>query len=65
VRRKVKLSEGDTVEVQAAGAREVRLKRIVPLEELEGAWADDPSIDKAKDEVSKIWKTWKIPRKSA
>lgn len=65
VRRKVKLAEGDTVEIEAVGPREVRLRRIIPLDELEGAWANDPSVDRAREEVSKLWKTWKISKKSA
>lgn len=60
VRRKVRLSEGDTVEIEAVGAEQVLLKRIIPLEELEGAWANDPSIDKSMEEVRKLWASWKI-----
>ncbi len=65
VRKKVKLAEGDTVEIEAVGSEEVILKRIIPLEELKGAWANDPQIDSAMEEVDKLWKNWKIPKKSA
>ncbi|HZW57535.1 MAG TPA: AbrB/MazE/SpoVT family DNA-binding domain-containing protein [Nitrososphaerales archaeon] len=60
VRRKVKLAEGDTVEIEAVGAEQVLLKRIIPLEELEGVWANDPSIDKSMEEVGELWESWKI-----
>lgn len=65
VRKKVKLSEGDMVEVEALDSQKVILKRIIPLEELKGAWADDPSIDGAMEEVKELWKNWKMPKKSA
>jgi len=65
VRNKVKLNEGDIVDIKALDAERVILKRIIPLEELEGAWSDDPSIDRAMDEVQRLWKNWKTPRKSA
>ena len=64
VRRKVKLNEGDMVEVQALDAERIILKRIIPLEELKGAWADDPEIDEAMENVKKLWKSWKIQKKS-
>lgn len=65
VRRKVKLNEGDDVEVWALDSRQVLLRRIIPLEELKGAWAGDPSIDESIEEVKKLWKSWKTPNKSA
>ena len=65
VRRKVKLAEGDTVEIEAVSSEQIILKRIIPLEELNGAWANDPSIDSAMEEVKKLWKSWKITKKSA
>lgn len=64
VRKKVKISEGDTVEVEAVGSEKVVLKRIIPLEELKGAWAQDPSIDEAMEKVKKYWKGWKAPNRS-
>ena len=66
VRKKVKLNEGDTVEIEALNSDQVLLKRIIPLDELKGAWADDPSIDDAMEEVRNLWKNWKmVPKKSA
>lgn len=65
VRRKVKLSEGDIVEIEAIGSEQVILKRVIPIEELKGAWANDPSVDKSMEEVKKLWKSWKTSKKSA
>jgi len=65
VRKKVKLNEGDTVEISALDSQRVILKRVIPLEELKGAWADDPYIDEAMGEVKKLWKSWKMQKKSA
>jgi AbrB family looped-hinge helix DNA binding protein len=65
VRKKVRLNEGDMVEIEALNSDQVVLKRIIPLEELKGAWEDDPSIDEAMEEVRKLWKSWKMPKKSA
>jgi AbrB family looped-hinge helix DNA binding protein len=65
VRRKVKLNEGDTVEIDALDSERVIMKRLIPLKELKGAWAGDPSIDVAMHEVKKLWKSWKAPRGSA
>lgn len=62
VRKKVKLVEGDTVEIEARGSGEVVLKRVIPLPELKEAWADDPSIGKAMQEVDKLWKTPEKPK---
>lgn len=65
VRRKVKLAEGDIVEINALDSDRVIMKRIIPLEELKGAWANDTSMDVAMKEVNKLWKNWKMPKKSA
>ena len=64
VRRKVKFNEGDTVEIDALDSEQVIIKRLIPLDELRGAWADDPSIDVALKEVEKLWKSWKTPKGS-
>lgn len=63
IRKKVKLSEGDTVEIEAIGTERVVLKRIIPIEELEGAWANDASVDEAMSDVKKQWKSWKLQPK--
>ena len=64
VRRKVKFNEGDTVEIDALDSQQVIIKRLIPLDELKGAWADDQSIDVAMQEVKKLWKSWKGPKGS-
>ena len=65
VRKIVKLNEGDTVEIEALNSDQVILKRVIPLEELKGAWANDSEIDNAMGEVERLWKSWKMPKKSA
>ncbi len=64
VRKKVTLAEGDIVDIEPFGPEQIILKRIIPLEELEGAWANDSAVDNAMEEVDKLWKNWKIPKKS-
>ena len=65
VRKRVKFNEGDTVEVDALDSQQVIIRRLIPLDELNGAWADDQSIDIAMQEVKKLWKSWKAPKESA
>ena len=65
VRRKVKLNEGDMVEIEALDSQRVILKRIIPLEQLKGAWASDNEIEEAIEETKKLWKRWKIAKRSA
>jgi AbrB family looped-hinge helix DNA binding protein len=68
VRKKIRLSEGDTVEIEVLDSTQLVLKRVIPLGELKGAWANDPSIDSAMEEVRKDWKNrqkkTRTPRKS-
>lgn len=63
VRKRVRLKEGETVEVEALDPQSVLVKRVIPLEELEGAWKDEPRIGEVMKEVADLWKSWKI-RKS-
>ena len=62
VRKIVKLNEGDTVEIEALNSDQVILKRVIPLEELKGAWANDSEIDNAMGEVERLWKTGRCQR---
>jgi len=64
VRRRVKFSEGDMVEIYALDSQRVVIRRLIPLDELRGAWAGDPSIGAAMHEVKKLWKGWKAPKVS-
>jgi AbrB family looped-hinge helix DNA binding protein len=61
VRDKIKIREGDLMEVQAVDSRRVMLSKIIPEEELAGAW--DEEMDDLMKEVGRIWKNWKLPRK--
>ena len=57
VRRRVKFSEGDMVEIYALDSQRVVIRRLIPLDELRGAWAGDPSIDAAMHELKKLWRS--------
>jgi len=59
VRKKIRLEEGDTVEVEAIDSDRILLKRIIPIDQLEGVWKDEKNVDEAMSEVRKLWKTWK------
>lgn len=64
VRKTVKLKEGESVDIEALDSQRVLVKRVIPLEELEGAWKDDRGVDEAMKEVSDLWKSWKIKRRA-
>ena len=63
VRRTFKIKEGDIMDVQALDSDRVVLRKIIPEEELAGAW--DEEMDVVMREVGKIWKTWKLPKKNS
>jgi len=60
VRSKLKLREGDFIEVEAIDQQRAVLRRIIPPEMLEGAW--DKEMDQAMAEVKKLWRGWKFPK---
>ncbi len=57
VRRRVKLKVGETVDIEAIDSQHVLVKRLIPLEELEGAWKDEPGVDQAMKVVTDLWKS--------
>lgn len=58
VRKKLGIAEGDYVSIETLGKTQAVMKRIVPVEELAGAW--DEEMDKIMEDVRKLWKTWKL-----
>ncbi len=60
VRIKLKLKEGEIVEVLALDEQRAVLKRIIPRETLEGAW--DKEMDHAMAEVGRLWRPWKLSK---
>ena len=56
VRDKLKINDGDFVEVEALGSGRIILNKIIPEEELAGAW--DEEMDEVMKEVGKIWKSF-------
>jgi len=58
VRRKLGIEEGDYVSIETWGKTLAVIKRVVPVEDLAGAW--DEEMDKTMEDVRKLWKTWKL-----
>jgi len=58
VRKKLGIEEGDYVSIETLGKTLAVIKRVVPVEDLAGAW--DEEMDKTMEDVRKLWKTWKL-----
>jgi len=63
VRTKLGIQEGDVIELEAVDQQRAVLRRIIPVELLEGAW--DEEMDRAMAEVRRLWKGWKLPKTCA
>jgi len=61
VRHKIEINEGDYVDIEALDSGRIMLSKIIPEEQLAGAW--DEEMDQVMKEVGKIWKNWKLPKK--
>lgn len=62
VRKTFKIKEGDVMDIRPLNSNSIVLQRIIPEEELAGAW--DKEMDDAMKEAGAIWKSWKLPKKS-
>jgi len=58
IRKKLGIEEGDYVSIETWGKTLAVIKRVVPVEDLAGAW--DEEMDKMMEDVRKLWKTWKL-----
>ena len=58
VRKKLGIEEGDYVSIETSGKTSAIIRRIFPVEGLAGAW--DEEMDKAMEEVRKLWSTWRL-----
>jgi len=58
VRQELGVKEGDYVSIEAEGAGRAVLKRIIPIEDLAGAW--DEEMDRVMEEVRTLWKGWNL-----
>jgi len=58
VRKRLGIEEGDYVSIETLGKTLAIIKRVVPVEDLAGAW--DEEMDKMMEDVRKLWKTWKL-----
>jgi len=63
VRAKLGIQEGDVIELEAVDKQRAVLRRIIPVELLEGAW--DEEMYKAMTEVNRLWKGFKLPKTCA
>jgi len=58
VRKELGIEEGDYVSIEALNKTLAVIKRVIPIEDLAGAW--DEEMDKKMEDVKKLWKTWKL-----
>lgn len=58
VRKKLGVKEGDYVSIEPLNDTAAVLKRIIPVEDLAGAW--DEEMDSVMKRVGELWKTWKL-----
>lgn len=58
IRRKLEIKEGDYVSIEVSGEGEAVLRKVIPVEDLAGAW--DEEMDNIMKSVSDSWKTWKL-----
>lgn len=58
VRRELGIREGDYVSIEASAGAVAVLRRVIPAEDLAGAW--DEEMDDVMKSVGELWKTWKL-----
>jgi len=58
ISRELGIKEGDYVSIEVSGEGEAVLKRVIPIEELAGAW--DEEMDSVMKEVRRSWRRWKL-----
>ncbi|MEX2705173.1 MAG: AbrB/MazE/SpoVT family DNA-binding domain-containing protein [Candidatus Freyrarchaeum guaymaensis] len=58
IRRELGIKEGDYVSIEVSGEGEAVLKRVIPIEELAGAW--DEEMNSVMKEVRQAWRRWKL-----
>ena len=58
VRRELGIEEGDFVSIETLNKTLAVLKRVIPVEDLAGAW--DEEMDEVMKDVGTLWKAWKL-----
>jgi len=58
VRRELGIEEGDFVSIETLNKTLAVLKRVIPVEDLAGAW--DEEMDEVMKDVGRLWKAWKL-----
>jgi len=63
VRRKLGIKEGNYVSIETFDETSAIIKRIIPLEDLAGAW--DEEMDRVMEDVARTRKTWRLQKRYA
>ena len=58
IRKELGIKVGDYVSIEVLGESKAALKRVIPIEDLAGAW--DEEMDDIMKNVKVQWKTWKL-----
>lgn len=58
VRKELGIKEGDYVSIEVSGGGEATLRRIIPVEDLDGVW--DEEMDEVMKSVREMWRKWKL-----
>ncbi len=58
VREQMAIEQGEYVEIVPVDQRRALLRKITPVEKLEGTW--DEEMDEIMEEVRKLWRSWKL-----
>jgi len=57
VRKRLEIEMGDYVEIVPLDKRRALVRKIIPIEKLEGAWGEE--MDAVMGEVRSLWRKWK------
>ncbi|MFQ6074604.1 MAG: AbrB/MazE/SpoVT family DNA-binding domain-containing protein [Candidatus Bathyarchaeia archaeon] len=58
VRRELDIKEGDYVKIECFNKTSALIKKLIPVERLEGSW--DEEMDEIMEEVRGLWRAWKL-----
>lgn len=58
VREQMAIEQGEYVEIVPVDQRRALLRKITPVEKLEGTW--DEEMDEIMEEIRKLWRSWKL-----
>jgi AbrB family looped-hinge helix DNA binding protein len=58
VRKQLEIEMGDYVEILPVDKQRALVRKIIPIEKLEGVW--DEEMDAVMEEVRSLWRKWKL-----